>query len=223
MFASPEEFLEDRRRKLEQYLQCIVADYPSVVASSRFLRTFFKLPTDSAVIPGLHATGHESPGQTDDERITPTSGTMNRSNWFEDMNCPSPVQGGNIEESLSVSIPFFHYDLSAQESPLVHFCCRFRDILGNEWTRFHQFEDFQKLRADLNLRHAYLIDSVPDFPSAHSLWSFSSQRDAKLEAEGRRRVLSKWLAQVVAENAHQNQTIEDVEPLYRFVTSGVDS
>jgi hypothetical protein len=218
MFASPEEFLEDRRTKLELYLQCIVGDFASVVASSRFLRTFFKLPTDSAVIPGIPASSHDSPSHTDDERITPTSGTIGRSNLLEDVGgSPGEESCHHDDQSVAVSIPFFHYDLSSEDAPLVRYCCRFRDGMGNEWTRFHEFEDFQKLRSDLNQRHAYLIDSVPDFPASHSLWTLSSQTDAKLEIEGRRRVLSKWLAHVVSETLNQRQQIEDVEPLWRFV------
>ena len=213
MFASPEEFLEDRRTKLEQYLQSIVADYPAVVGSSRFLRTFFKLPTDSAVIPGFHHASHDSPGPTEEERITPTSGTAGKLHLLEDPAATSP---GDHEgpDALAVSIPYFHYQVRAEETPFVEFCCRFRDSTGNEWTRFHQFEDFHRLRSDLNVRNAYLIDSVPDFPSLHSLWS----RETKMETEGRRRVLSKWLARVVQEAINQNQSIEEVEPLWRFVT-----
>ena len=221
MFGSPEEFLEDRRTSLEQYLQCIVGDFAAIVCSSRLVRTFFKLPTDSAIMPGVHAFAgfHDSPGSTEEERITPTS--AGKMQFLDDLVPPSPSdhESSLPGQTLSASIPFFHYETSAEESPVVKFCCRFRASDGNEWTKFHLFEEFQKLRTDLNVSHAYLIDAIPDFPSVHGLWS---ARETKLEVEGRRRVLSKWLAHIVAEVLRQGQKIEDIEPLKKFVTENRD-
>ena len=196
LFTSPEEFLEDRRGKLQQYLQSLVAEFPSLVASSRFLRTFFKLPAE------VHESFH-----TDDEshRATPTGSVK----WgLEEASTPDTTD----KEHVTVALPFFHYSTSA-ESPVVEFCCRFKDPKTHtEWTRFHSFDDFQKLKADLNMRHAYLVDKIPDFPSSHSFGTLG-----KLETEGRRRVLSKWLAHVLAEAGEQNQEIAEIDPLWAFI------
>ena len=211
---SPERFLEDRRMRLEQFLQSILAEYPTIVVASRFVRTFLKLPAESFVAPNSdHCdTDEEAAGS---QRVTPTSVKWSLAESIGDLQqSPTGVVGGVITPpAIAVTVPFFAYNMEV-DPPTVEFCCR----IDEEWTRFHSFEDFQRLRNDLDVRHAYLTDQL-DFPSSH-LWSIGAPNDAaglRLEHEGRRRVLSKWLQRVVQEAS--KEVIEEIEPLWNFLKS----
>ena len=212
-----EQFLEDRREKLQHYLQTLLAEFPQIVATSRFVRTFLKLSPDA--LPYVQT---DSEMMTDEDgghssRVTPTSvkWSLAESLGAEGGALQSPTSPIEIHErDTTVSVPFFSYCFET-DPPRVSFCVRIQTP-DNEWTRFHTFEQFQKLRSDLDVRHAYLSENL-DFPTSH-LWSLPSANEAgnlKLLYEGRRRVLAHWLGRLVAQASDDG--IEDIEPLRAFI------
>ena len=212
------EFLETRRLALQQFLQCVLSDHPSVVAS-RFVRTFFRLPSD-LVLPATPFGSEAAEWDTHDERVTPTGSAISLRLSDEvglDPGVAATLLSGppSYPQSYLTSIPFFSYAITSDQ-PGVWFCVRVNETVetDTEWTRFHTFESFLKLKNELNLNWNNL-DKGLDFPSATTSFRLVLDGEAiKLDAERKRKGLAVWLAAVLE---RADGRLENIEPLFGFI------
>ena len=207
------DFLETRRNALQVYLGTILADYPNVV-SSRFVRTFFKLPAD-LVLPSTPFGSEAAEWDTNEEQTThnrlqtPTGSNMSFKLGQSQQEEP---EAELVSSFLQASIPFVTYCVST-DPPSVRFCVRMETTDCSEWTRFHTFEEFLVLKNELNLNWNH-IDSGLEFPPVVSHFRLVHSDEGKLRDENRRRGLAVWLSAVLDRSKGQH-----IEPLWKFIRS----
>ena len=250
-FSQPQaEFLQERRASLEKYLQTLVSESPGII-SSRLVRSFFKLPSDplmlSAVPPAVPAEDEEDSELlvSSSSRLTPTATAFPTNLSEPELTTPpppplitKPMPGGSpspinrsTKDAVAISVPFFSYNLETVGAPDFEFCLRV-GVTNEDWIRFHSFDDFLRLRNSLSTAYPNLVEGIPDFPPKRSIWTGASDvPGVKVENEGRKIVLGRWLGEVVKRaltlSGSPIERIQDVEhacpPLFDFIRCLDDS
>ena len=250
-FSQPQaEFLQERRACLEKYLQTLVAESPGII-SSRLVRSFFKLPADPlmlSAVPPVVPTEDEEDSEllvSSSSRLTPTATAFPTNLSEPELTTPpppplitKPFPGGSPspinrdrKETVVISVPFFCYNLDTVGAPDFVFCIRV-GVTNDDWIRFHSFEDFLRLRNSLAVAYPSLVEAIPDFPPKRSIWTGAADVPGiKVENDGRKIVLARWLAEVVKRaltvSGSSDKRIEDVEhacpALFDFVRCVDDS
>jgi len=218
------QFLSERREMLEIFLRTLLSEFPSIV-SSRFVRSFFKLPADPLM---LSAIANDSANMmTPTEIATISRGTPTYSE-LDTQGSPAPtlvnvspslIETPRLAAELVIEIPFFcNHEFtsvissSSSTSPsglmtggssggnVFTFCLRIKSRkTHSDWTRFHTFDEFIKLKNSLASINPTLIEGIADFPPRRGFWlSPSDIPGIKVENEGRKRVLERWINEVVS-------------------------
>ena len=218
---SVDEFLDSRKKSLQEYLQSVLSDYPNIVAS-RFVRTFFKVPAD-LILPATPFGSDAAEWDTEEanttlHRATPTGSKLSAIDHEEVAIAITPDRATLGYFRFQSSIPFFSYCVTC-DPPMLRYCVRITETLETdcEWTRFHTFEEFVRLKNDLNLNWND-IDNGLAFPSMGG-FKFITHMDAdaiKAETERKRRELAGWLAAVIE---RADERIEFIEPLWKFLSN----
>ena len=234
-FSQPQtEFLNDRRICLEIFLKTLVIENPAII-SSRLVRSFFKLPADPLMFSAAHEE-EDSELVSSSSRLTPTATAfptnlsepelatppplISKTVTLPPTGSPSPIHKSGVQ--TVVTVPFFCYDLNTVGAPEFFFCVRI-GIIGQDWIRFHSFEEFVRLRNTLSTAYPSLVEAIKDFPPKRSMWTGSSDvPGVKVENEGRKMVLANWLGEVVRRATRNGACpIEDVEhacpALFQFI------
>ena len=250
-FSQPQsEFLQERRACLEKYLQTLVSESPGII-SSRLVRSFFKLPADPLMLSAIPPQDIEDQDSeilvSSSSRLTPTA-TAFPTNLSEPElttpppslittkighpeGSPSPINRAESVSAIYITVPFFCYDLECSSDVDFVYCVRV--IIGggaDDWVRFHSFEDFIKLKNSLATTYPNLVEGIPDFPPKRSIWTGAADVPGiKVECEGRKIVLTRWLGEVVKRAIHLSgghQHIDNVQhacpTLFGFVNRIVD-
>jgi hypothetical protein len=154
----------------------------------------------------------------EDSRGTPTGVAFPTINSESEYG-PSPSPAGTFAPSdgspksgtpqYSVTIPFFcNKDFEASTTSQFVYCLRIISA-SNEWTRFHTFEDFVKLKNILSTSYPDVISGIPDFPPRRGFWTTpSDMAGIKVEADGRKRVLEKWINEIISRSDNCMQLYE---------------